>query len=214
MSQNPQVWMRKLRFLINKKSVKNIGLWNNEVWAKSDSMHFNLEVKDGLISDIFFQFCPIFRKECQISDSEPFFLSNFGTKLKITSEIKPPFNKVQSVSEIDNVPHSFLLILVTGKIIGMKNWRAWISMFFTSTEWKNHGIRLWFAYNNAKPKHLKLGWIGCAIWLTNHKRIQLFFSRDKINAFTKGQSISECPFRNFKFSKNPPKNLTDFCPRI
>ena len=30
----------------------------------------------------------------------------------------------------------------------------------------------------------------------------------------KGQLISECPFWNFKFSKNPPKNLTDFCPRI
>ena len=41
------------------KSVKNIGLWNNEVWAKSDFMHFNLEVKGDLISDI--------------SDSKPFF---------------------------------------------------------------------------------------------------------------------------------------------
>ena len=30
--------------------------------------------------------------------------------------------------------------------------------------------------------------------------------------FSKGQLISDCPFRNFKFSKNPPKNLIDFCP--
>ena len=33
------------------KSVKNIGLWNNEVWAKRDFMHFKLEVKGGLISE-------------------------------------------------------------------------------------------------------------------------------------------------------------------
>ena len=30
----------------------------------------------------------------------------------------------------------------------------------------------------------------------------------------KGQLISECPYWNFKFSKNSLKNLTDFCPRI
>ena len=30
----------------------------------------------------------------------------------------------------------------------------------------------------------------------------------------KGQLISESPFWNFKFSKNPPKNLTNFCQRI
>ena len=31
---------------------------------------------------------------------------------------------------------------------------------------------------------------------------------------TKGQLISECPFEISNFPKNPPKNLTDFCPRI
>ena len=30
----------------------------------------------------------------------------------------------------------------------------------------------------------------------------------------KGQIISECLFSFFKFSKKPPKNLTNFCPRI
>ena len=125
--------------------------------------------------------------------------------MKITSEIKPPFNKVQSVSEIDNVPHSFLLILVTGKIIGMKNWRAWISMFFTSTEWKNHGIRLWFAYNNAKPKHLKLGWIGCAIWLTNHKRIQLFFHVIRSMLSLKVSQYQNVLFEISNFPKIPQK---------
>ena len=29
----------------------------------------------------------------------------------------------------------------------------------------------------------------------------------------KGQLISECPFGVWKFSKIPPKNLIDFCPR-
>ena len=31
--------------------------------------------------------------------------------------------------------------------------------------------------------------------------------------FPKGQIISECLFDFFKFSKKPPKNLTNFCPR-
>ena len=30
----------------------------------------------------------------------------------------------------------------------------------------------------------------------------------------KGQIISDCLSWNFRFSKQPPKNLTDFCPRI
>ena len=30
----------------------------------------------------------------------------------------------------------------------------------------------------------------------------------------KGQIISECLFDVFQFSKKPPKNLTNFCPRI
>ena len=33
-------------------------------------------------------------------------------------------------------------------------------------------------------------------------------------AQSKGQLISECLFDNFKFSKEPMKNLTNFCPRI
>ena len=31
---------------------------------------------------------------------------------------------------------------------------------------------------------------------------------------SKGQIISECLFDVFQFSKKPPKNLTNFCPRI
>ena len=33
------------------KSVKNMGLWDNEVWAKSDFMHFSVKVKGGLITE-------------------------------------------------------------------------------------------------------------------------------------------------------------------
>ena len=35
-----------------------------------------------------------------------------------------------------------------------------------------------------------------------------------INRPSKGQIISECLFDVFQFSKKPPKNLTNFCPRI
>ena len=40
------------------KSGKNIGLWNNQVWVESDFMHFNVEVKGGLILDIIFNLFP------------------------------------------------------------------------------------------------------------------------------------------------------------
>ena len=42
--------------------------------------------------------------------------------------------------------------------------------------------------------------------------LESFFNNFAI--FGKGQIISECLFDVFQFSKKPPKNLTNFCPRI
>ena len=75
---------------------------------------------------------------------------------------------------------------------------------------KKNQLRNDIPYKLLNVTHLIHNWFDFVILLKWHSQVRYF----EIAWATKGQLISECPFWNFKFSKNPPKILTDFCPRI